>query len=64
MLSDGSKAGNGYLYHYTYAYILGPLCGGLLAGIFHNIAAKMHEPEDDRERRNFDSSQKEKMLNQ
>ena len=50
MLSDASKASNGYLYHYTYAYILGPLFGGLLAGIFHNIAAKLHEDDDDERR--------------
>ena len=54
------KAGNGYLYHYTYAYIVGPLVGGLCAGFFHILAAKEHEPCD--ERRDFDSSHKEKMI--
>jgi glycerol uptake facilitator-like aquaporin len=35
-----------YMYHYLYAYMLGPYAGGLLAGLFHLWHAKGHAPED------------------
>ena len=54
------KLGDGYLYHYAYAYVIGPLIGGLLAGCFHVMSAKAHEPCDDR--REFDSAHKESMI--
>lgn len=34
---------NGYLSHYFYAYTLGPLAGGLLAGIFFRVHEQCHE---------------------
>ena len=33
----------GYLTHYAYAYILGPLVGGLLAGIFSLYHNPVHQ---------------------
>ena len=48
------------LYRYAYAYIAGPFIGALCAGVFHNLHAPSHEPEE--EHREFDASQKEKML--
>jgi len=53
-------AGNGYLYHYTYAYIVGPYIGGLLAGLFHNLVADAHKPHD--EKSEFDEAHREKMI--
>ena len=53
--------GGHYLYHYVYAYTLGPALGGLIAGLFHIFHAKAHEPHD--EHREFDSHQKENLLN-
>ena len=47
MLSDVKKNGTGYLYHYAYAYVIGPYVGGLLAGVFHTLAASAHEPIED-----------------
>ena len=34
-----------YLYHYLYAYTLGPALGGTVAGFFHLIHKQLHEPE-------------------
>jgi len=34
-----------FMTHYTYAYTVGPAIGGLLAGLFHLIHAKFHEPD-------------------
>ena len=59
MLSSAGKAGNAYLYHYLYAYVLGPLIGGLCAGFFHNLVAKEHEPVN----QGFSNEHKESMIN-
>ena len=51
---------NEYLYHYLYAYTLGPAMGGLLAGCFHCLHAKAFEPDD--RAKDFDASQKESFI--
>jgi len=50
----------GYLTHYAYAYILGPLVGGLLAGIFSKYHSPVHQ---DTEKITGDQEETENLIN-
>ena len=45
---------NGALSRYLYTYIVGPLCGGILAGAFHLLHKENYEHDFDRKKREFD----------
>ena len=49
-----------YMYHYVYAYTLGPLLGGICAGFFHLFHAPHVEPVEPH--REFPDGQKANLL--
>ena len=59
-IPDGET--NQWLYHYLWCYVLGPYIGGLIAGMYHLLAARWFEDEETEQREGFHDDQKEGLM--